>query len=130
MLISKRAVSIHKVPHEISSKSKLELLRRLEMYFENGCPRFVLDCSQMDTIGPAEVNLLLCCLEEAMKHKGDVRLAQLQPQADAVLRRVGAGRLFEIFDTSENAVSSYGAHTSSMASLSMEVAEMETENAA
>jgi anti-anti-sigma regulatory factor len=107
MLTTKRTVSIHPFPGQISATTKNDLLRRMEMYYENGHPRFVIDCSRMENVGREELDLLLCCLEEAMKFKGDVRLAQVQPSANAILQKSGAGRLFEIFDTSDSAVASY-----------------------
>lgn len=126
----KRTVSIHQVPSEISSSSQMELLSRLEMSVENGQPRFVLDCSQLVDIGSPEIHFLLCCLEEAMKHNGDVRLAVLRPQAQAALRDAGVGRLFEIFDTTENAVRSYQFRPSSLAPLSYESVDLDTDYAA
>ncbi len=130
MSTTKRTVSVHPFPARISPTSKMDLLRRMEMYYENGHPRFVLDCSQLESVGRIEMDILLCCLEEAMKHKGDVRLAQVRPSVLAVLSRTGAGRLFEIFDTSENAVSSYQNRVASTWVSSMELAQLETETAA
>lgn len=114
MSLTKRAVSIHKLPEQISPANRMELLRRLTLALENGHARFVLDCSGLSTLGPEEIDLMLCCLEEAMKYKGDVRLAHLNPSARAELRSFGASRLFEIFDTSENAVSSYAVRSTPM----------------
>lgn len=130
MSITKRTVSVHPFPGRISHTTKMDLLRRMEMYYENGHPRFVLDCSQLESVGRIEMDILLCCLEEAMKHKGDVRLAQVKPNVLAVLSRTGAGRLFEIFDTSENAVSSYQNRIASTWVSAMELSELETESAA
>lgn len=109
MSIMKRSVSVYKVPAQVSQKSRTELLNCLSTALESGHARFVLDCSQMSTFGPEELHLLLCCLEEAMKHKGDVRLAHLGPDGQAILATFGAERLFEVFDTSESAVCSYEA---------------------
>jgi anti-anti-sigma factor len=130
MSLRKRSVSIHQIPSEITSSSQMEMLSRLEMSVENGQPRFVLDCSKLVRIGSSEINFLLSCLEEAMKHKGDVRLSMVQPQAQAVLRNAGVGRLFEVFDTTENAVRSYQVRPSSLAPMSYEGVEMDTEYAA
>jgi len=130
MSMRKRTVSVHQVPDEISSTSQMELLRRLEMSVENGHPRFVLDCSNLESVGSLEMRFLLCCLEEAMKHNGDVRLSVLRPQAQAVLQRAGIDRLFEIFDTTESAVHSYELRPSSLAPLSFQALELDTEYAA
>jgi hypothetical protein len=54
------------------------------------------------------VYVLVCCLEAAMKRNGDVRLAGLPAGARALLVRIGISRLFEIFNTTAEAVSSFG----------------------
>jgi anti-anti-sigma regulatory factor len=126
----KRPVSVQQVPRTISSHSEMELLRQFAMLVENGRPRFVLDCSKMEGFGPIEMRLLLCCLEEAMKHNGDVRLAVLNPLVHANLRHSGVGRLFEIFDTTENAVRSYQARAASTVPLSFQSLQVDTEFAA
>jgi hypothetical protein len=48
--------------------------------------------------------LLLCCLEEAMKRNGDVKLAAIPAGAEATVELI---RLFEIFETSADAVKSF-----------------------
>ena len=70
-------------------------------------PRIVLDCSRVRHMGRQAVNVLLCCLEEAMKRNGDVKLAAVPPDARAVLEITGADRLFEILDTMEDAVEGF-----------------------
>jgi len=41
------------------------------------------------------INLLLCCLEEAMKRNGDVKLTALSEKSRVTLELTGASRLFE-----------------------------------
>ena len=130
MSIRERVVSVHQVPSEISEATQTELLSRLEMSVESGHSRFVLDCSLLARMGPFEISFLLNCLEAAMKHKGDVRLAVLRPPLLAMLRNAGVGRLFEIFDTTESAVRSYEDRCTSLAPLSYEGTEIDTEYAA
>lgn len=130
MSIKKRSVSVHRVPSQISSADQMELLRALEMSVENGHPRFVLDCSRLETMGASEMHFLLCCLEEAMKHNGDVRLAMLHPQVQAALLQAGIGRLFEFFDSTESAVRSFHIRPASLAPASFENVELNTEYAA
>jgi anti-anti-sigma factor len=125
MSIKKRAVSVYQVPSEISSASEMELLRQLQMSAETGHPRFVLDCSKVASMGSSAIRLLLCCLEEVMKNNGDVRLAMLHPEANAVLRHTGISRLFESYDTTENAIHSYQLRPSSMGPLAFEAAELD-----
>ena len=130
MSIKKRNVSVHQIPSNISSISQIALIHALEMSVENGHPRFVLDCSRLENVGSAEMHLLLCCLEQAMKNNGDVRLAGLPPQAKVALHEAGISRLFEFFETTEHTVRSYQLRSASLAPVSFETVDMDTEFAA
>lgn len=70
-------------------------------------PRIVLDCSNVRQLNRSVVHLLLHCLEEAMKRNGDVRLAAMPPGAGPVLELTGVNRLFDIFNTTAEAVKSF-----------------------
>ena len=65
-----------------------------------------------------------------MKNNGDVRLAGLPPQAHTALREAGISRLFELFETTEHAVRSYQMRTASLAPLTFETVQLDTEYAA
>jgi len=130
MSMAQRPVNIHQIPSEISSALKTELLRRIEMSVESGHPRIVLDCSQMESLGASEIHFLLCCLEEAMKHNGDVKLAGLQPLAQATMRTSGVGRLFEIYATADDAVASYQPRSIAAAPQAYEALRADSEYAA
>jgi anti-anti-sigma regulatory factor len=48
----------------------------------------VLDCSKVGVMDRSAIYLLLCCLEEAMKRNGDVKLAAfLQKQGRSGIHR-------------------------------------------
>jgi anti-anti-sigma regulatory factor len=53
------------------------------------------------------IHMLLCCLEEAMKRNGDVKLAAVSPTARATLEMTRVDRLFEIYETETDAVNSF-----------------------
>jgi hypothetical protein len=53
------------------------------------------------------IHLLLCCLEEAMKRNGDVRLAALRPDVLAALKSAEVDSLFQCFETIGDAVESF-----------------------
>ncbi len=67
----------------------------------------VLDCSKVRQMDKSAIYLLLCCLEEAMKRNGDVKLAGIPSGARAVLELTGAARLFESFETNAEAIISF-----------------------
>jgi anti-anti-sigma regulatory factor len=70
-------------------------------------PCIVLDCSNLRELGKPTVHLLLCCLEEAMKRNGDIRLAAIPPGASMMFDLSELDGLFEVFDTISGAVNSF-----------------------
>jgi anti-sigma B factor antagonist len=102
-----RPVTVHRVPGQVTAAEERAFLRELERYVETDRPRLVLDCSGVGRMDDAAIHLLLSCLEEAMKRRGDVKLAALGPGAEAMLRFSGAGRLFEIYPSTAEAVRSF-----------------------
>jgi anti-anti-sigma regulatory factor len=73
----------------------------------NDRPYIVLDLSKAGVMDRSAIYLLLCCLEEAIKRNGDVRLAAIPLGTRAGLELTGVDRLFEIFGTNAEAVNSF-----------------------
>lgn len=107
MIIKMRAVTVHEVPEKVTAASEKQFLRELQPYVETERPRLVLDCSRVRNMDNATMHLLLCCLEEAMKRNGDVKLACVRTEAKASLLFAGVNRLFEIFATTAEATQSF-----------------------
>ena len=103
----KRAVVVKRLPKIKSVKQGRIFLREMQSCMNIDRPRVVLDCSNAYQLDRSVIYLLLCCLEEAMKRNGDVKLAALPAGAGAILERNGAHRLFYIHDTTAEAVSSF-----------------------
>lgn len=106
-MITMRPVTVHQIPEQVTAVEEQAFLRELQEYVETDRPRLVLDCSRLRLMDDAAIHLLLSCLEEAMKRKGDVKLAALRPGAEAMLRFSGARGLFETYATTADAVRSY-----------------------
>ena len=51
--------------------------------------------------------MLLHCLEEAMKRDGDLKLAAVSPASAVILELMRVDRLFEAFETADQAVRSF-----------------------
>ena len=107
MTIAKRSVIVKQVPAMISGKAERAFLSELKDALHVDHPHLVLDCSQVRVMDSAVLHLLLCCLEEAMKRNGDVKLAAIPAGAEAFLDRTGVSRLFEMFDTADAAVTGF-----------------------
>lgn len=106
---TRRTISIRKLPVQLDSTQQKALYRELEGCINVDRPCVVLDCSMLAYLDRRAIHLLLCCLEEAMKRNGDVRLAALQPAARSVLGSTGLDTIFRVFDDVSEAVDSFRA---------------------
>src|SRR5579863_2597596 len=102
-----RTVAIKKLPLLEQREEVSALLEELYGCLRMDRPRIVLNCSNARTLGRPDLHLLLCCLEEAMKRNGDVRLSAVPQAALAVLEATGIYRLFRIYDNDTEAVMSF-----------------------
>ena len=107
MTIRKRAVSVMQLPELKSAKQRQNFLRDMQGCIDAERPLVVLDCSSVGELDGPKMYLLLCCLEEAMKRNGDVKLAGLNASAETALKNFGTNCLFDLHDTTAAAVSSF-----------------------
>lgn len=127
MIIKMRAVTVHEVPEKVTAATERRFLRDLQQYVETERPRLVLDCSKVRQMDNATIHLLLCCLEEAMKRNGDVKLAGVQPDAKATLQFAGVSRLFEVYTTVGEATQSFRQRFNAIVPPLLEPVEQERE---
>ncbi len=66
-----------------------------------------MDCTHIREVNDSMVYQLLCCLEVAIKHNGDVKLAAVPAEVSRALITTGVSRLFEVFPTAAEAVASF-----------------------
>jgi anti-anti-sigma regulatory factor len=107
MTVRSRTVVVEQLPEIPDMKQGRVFLRELKSCMSNDCPRIVLDCSQVRQVDRPLVHMLLCCLEEALKRNGDVKLAALAPAAKAALQLAEVDRVFQIYDSANDAVNSF-----------------------
>lgn len=99
-------------PENLNYSEGRTFLAELLPLLQSDRPRIVLDCSQVQHMDSAGIELLLNCMGEAMKHDGDIKLASLSPASAAILELMRVDRLFEVFETAEAATRSFQAVTS------------------
>ncbi len=102
-----RPVVVRRLPDALSVQQKVAFLHDIAGVMNTNRPRVVLDCSRLRECDSSTIHLLLHCLEEAMKRNGDVKLAAVPAPAAIVLVSTGVARLFETFDTIEEAINSF-----------------------
>jgi anti-sigma B factor antagonist len=102
-----RPVVVKRVPERLNLKQARAFCREIEPILNSDRPQVVLDCSQVKQIDAAGVDMLLQCLAQVIKHDGDVKLAALSPEMAVILEMTRTDRLFEIYDSSSDAVLSF-----------------------
>jgi anti-sigma B factor antagonist len=95
------------LPEQLNLEGVRNFLPELQPLIECHRPRIVLDCSQVRYLDSAGVEMMLHCLEEAMKRDGDLKLAALSPESEVILELMRVARVFEAFATSDEAVRSF-----------------------
>jgi anti-sigma B factor antagonist len=100
-------VIVMELPERLNHQEAKSFLDELEPFLEGDRPSIVLDCSQIKHLDSAGVEMLLQCLEQAMKRDGDLKLAAVSPASAVILELMRVDRLFEVFATSAEAVHSF-----------------------
>ncbi len=102
-----RPVVIKRMPERLNLKQARALLRELQPILTSDRPQVVFDMSQVRHLDAAGVDMLLHCMTETMKRDGDLKLAALSEQAAVILELTRTDRLFEIYNSSAEAMRSF-----------------------
>jgi len=106
-MTSPRPVVVKQLPESVSLNQAEGLCREVEQLLEGDRPCLVLDFSEVRQLDSAGIEMLLRCMEEAMKRNGDIKLAAVAPQVAVILELTRVNRLFEIFEKPADAVESF-----------------------
>jgi len=107
METSSRPVVVKRMPERVNARTAREFLRDVQPFLNTDRPQLVFDLSQVVQLDAAGVEMLLKCMSQAHRRDGDLKLASLSPQAVVVLELTRTERLFEIYDSSTDAVRSF-----------------------
>jgi anti-sigma B factor antagonist len=107
MVTSSRPVVVKRMPERLNARATREFLHDVQPFLTTDRPQLVFDLSQVKQLDAAGVEMLLRCMSQAHKRDGDLKLASLSPQAAVVLELTRTERLFEIYETSTDAVRSF-----------------------
>ena len=107
METNSRPVVVKRMSERVNSRTARDFLRDVRPFLIVDRPQIVFDLSQVRQLDSAGVEMLLRCMSEAHKRDGDVKLASLSDQSAVVLELTRTERLFEIFETSTDAVRSF-----------------------
>lgn len=105
--MTNRPVVVKRIPERLNLKQARAFCREIEPILNSDRPQIVFDCSHVKQIDAGGVEMLLQCLAQVMQRDGDVKLAALSPQMAVILEMTRTDRLFEIYDSSSDAVLSF-----------------------
>src|SRR5437016_90169 len=107
METSSRPVVVKRMPERINLRQARTFLKEVQPFLTSDRPQVVFDLAQVRYLDAAGVDMLLHCMSEVMKRDGDLKLAAVSPQAATILELTRTDRLFEIYETSTDAVRSF-----------------------
>jgi anti-sigma B factor antagonist len=102
-----RDVIVKRLPEQVTLNLASTLHKEFLPLLQGDRPSLVFDFSDVRQIDSAGIEMLLRCVEQAMKSNGDVKLAAVTPQVEILLRITRVDMLFEVFDCAEDAVESF-----------------------
>lgn len=100
-------VTVKTIPLHLTKSQGDTFFREIFKSIDIDHPRLVLDCSNIHIVDKFTVLFLLCVLEEAMKHNGDVKLVALPDSNTSWSDISSIYRLFDIYRTTDEAVDSF-----------------------
>jgi anti-anti-sigma factor len=106
-LLDQDEVIVRQVPEKLNSAEGQNFFYQVQKLLSATQPRFVFDFTHVRELDVAGIDLLLQCLEEVMKLNGDVKLAAVRRGPAAILELTRVDSLFEIFDSTAEAVESF-----------------------
>ncbi len=109
-----RPVIVKRVPQSLNLRQARAFFEEVRPLLHRDRPQIVFDLSLVHRLDGAGVEMLLTCMREASRRDGDLKLAALSPHARVILDMTRAGRLFEIYATSAEAVRSFSGYLPNM----------------
>jgi anti-anti-sigma factor len=104
---NEKPVVVQELPERLTMKSAHLFFREAAPFLKADRPRVVFDFSHVSQLDCAGVEMLLLCMEEAMKRNGDLKLAAVPSGPAVILELTRVDRLFETFETVAEAVESF-----------------------
>jgi anti-sigma B factor antagonist len=104
---SKRPVVVKRMPERLDSRQARSFWQEVQPIITSDRPQVVFDMSALKHLDSAGVDVLLKCIAEVMKRDGDLKLAAVSPEAAVILELTRTDRLFEIYETSSDAMRSF-----------------------
>jgi anti-anti-sigma factor len=102
-----RPVVVKRMPERMTLPNARAFWREVQPFVQADRPQLVFDLSNVRQLDAGGVEVLLRCMNQAMKRDGDVKLAGVSGAAAVTLELTRTERLFEIYETSTDAARSF-----------------------
>ena len=93
---------------EINFEERELLKKELSELIENGGTRFIIDFSKIGFVSSLVISVIVFFAKEVRKNNGSMKLSGLSGAALSIFELTHFDRIFELYDTEEKAVESYG----------------------
>ena len=104
---TERLVVVKQLPAQLTLGHTDSVLREIEPFLKGDRPRVVLDFSGVSRLDSTGIEMLVHCMEQAMKRNGDIKLAAIPSALAVILEITRVDRLFEIYENTSDAVESF-----------------------
>ena len=84
-----------------------DLERTMQETINGGCHRMVVDFAELEYISSAGLGVFMVFIESVRQEGGDIKLAAMKERVFSVFDLLGFPVLFEIFPTTDEAVSAF-----------------------
>ncbi len=105
-----QGIGIVEVSHALTAASVDSFREQLSKWqrAESGVRNYVIDLGRVDFMDSAGLGSLIAVLKQLTEKGGDMKIAGLRKKPRMVFEITRAYKVFEIFDTVEDALSAYG----------------------
>jgi anti-sigma B factor antagonist len=91
----------------LDAQTAPQLREMWHYYAENGINNVILDLQQVDFIDSIGISTLVAGMKQFRLRGGDLRLVGLQPSTYAIFELMMLDKVFEIFDSEEQALKGF-----------------------
>ena len=102
-------VLIFDIKGELDAKAAPDLKERLSERINAGYHRVLVNLSDISYLDSAGLGVLVSGLKIATRQNGDLRMWGLQEEVKNIFQLTRLNKVFQIFDTEEQALASYAA---------------------
>ena len=102
-----RPVVIMQMPEQLEARAAETFMQDFEPMLAGERPRFVFDFTGVRRVDRAGAEMILHCLEQAMRREGELKLAALSAEAEVALELMRRPGVLQTFLTCDEAVRSF-----------------------